>query len=63
MALQNTNPTETSAWQKLKIHFSTMQSNSIKEMFQKDSKRAENFHIQWNDFLIDYSKNIINQET
>ena len=63
MALQNTNPTETNAWQKLKIHFSTMQSNSIKEMFQKDSKRAENFHIQWNDFLVDYSKNNITQET
>ena len=63
MALQNTNPTETSAWQKLKIHFSTMQNNSIKEMFQKDSKRAENFNIQWNDFLVDYSKNNITQET
>jgi glucose-6-phosphate isomerase len=63
MALQNTNPTETNAWQKLKTHFSTMQSNSIKEMFQKDTKRAENFHIQWNDFLVDYSKNNITQET
>lgn len=63
MALQNTNPTETNAWQKLKTHFSTMQSNSIKEMFQKDAKRAENFHIQWNDFLVDYSKNNITQET
>lgn len=63
MALQNTNPTETSAWNKLKIHFSSMQSNSIKEMFQHDSKRAEKFHIQWNDFLVDYSKNNITQET
>lgn len=63
MALQNTNPTETSAWNKLKIHFSPMQSNSIKEMFQHDSKRAEKFHIQWNDFLVDYSKNNITQET
>jgi glucose-6-phosphate isomerase len=63
MALQNTNPTETSAWNKLKIHFSSMQSNSIKEMFQHNSKRAEKFHIQWNDFLVDYSKNNITQET
>jgi glucose-6-phosphate isomerase len=63
MALQNTNPTETTAWQKLKTHFSSMQSNSIKEMFQNDSKRAENFHIQWDDFLVDYSKNNITQET
>lgn len=63
MALQNTNPTETVAWQKLKTHFSTMQSNSIKELFQKDTKRAEKFHIQWNDFLVDYSKNNATQET
>lgn len=63
MALQNTNPTETSAWDKLKIHFSSMQSNSIKGMFQNDTKRAEKFHIQWNDFLVDYSKNNITQET
>ncbi|GEC78412.1 glucose-6-phosphate isomerase [Flavobacterium aquatile] len=63
MALQNTNPTETSAWNKLKIHFSSMQSNSIKEMFQHDTKRAEKFHIQWDDFLVDYSKNNITQET
>ncbi len=63
MALQNTNPTETSAWQKLKTHFSSMQSNSLKEMFQNDTKRAEKFHIQWNDFLVDYSKNNITQET
>lgn len=63
MALQNTNPTETAAWQKLKTHFLSMQSNSIKEMFQNDTKRSEKFHIQWNDFLIDYSKNNITKET
>jgi glucose-6-phosphate isomerase len=25
--------------------------------------RTAKFHLKWNDFLIDYSKNIINQET
>jgi len=63
MALQNTNPTSTSAWQELQNHFSKMQNNSIKEMFANDSTRVEKFHIQWNDFLVDYSKNNINQET
>ncbi|WP_395060992.1 glucose-6-phosphate isomerase [Flavobacterium sp.] len=63
MALQNTNPSNTEAWQNLKNHFSKMQNNSIKEMFQNDGARAEKFHIQWNDFLVDYSKNNINQET
>jgi glucose-6-phosphate isomerase len=63
MALQNTNPTTTTAWQNLKNHFSLMEHNSMKEMFQNDTERAEKFHIQWNDFLVDYSKNNINQET
>jgi glucose-6-phosphate isomerase len=32
-------------------------------MFQVDVTRTAKFHLKWNDFLIDYSKNIINQET
>ena len=40
-----------------------MKNVSMKEMFANDKSRAEKFHIQWNDFLVDYSKNIINQET
>lgn len=63
MSLQNTNPTTTSAWQNLQNHYAKMKNNSIKEMFQNDSERAEKFHIKWNDFLVDYSKNNINQET
>jgi glucose-6-phosphate isomerase len=63
MALQNTNPTTTAAWQKLQQHFSEMQNVSMKQMFQEDPQRTERFHLQWNDFLVDYSKNIINQET
>lgn len=63
MALSKINPTTTSAWQKLNHHYAKMQNNSIKELFANDAKRAENFHIQWKDFLIDYSKNNITQET
>ncbi len=63
MTLSKINPTTTSAWQKLSQHFTQMQHNSIKELFANDATRAEQFHIQWNDFLIDYSKNNITQET
>ncbi|MEI7508736.1 MAG: glucose-6-phosphate isomerase [Flavobacterium sp.] len=63
MALQNTNPTATNAWKALEQHYSTMENNSIKEMFQKDDTRAAKFHTQWNDFLVDYSKDNITQET
>ena len=63
MAQQNTNPTTTKAWEKLQQHFQTMQTASMKEMFAEDASRAAKFHIKWGDFLVDYSKNRINQET
>ncbi len=63
MTLSKINPTSTEAWNKLNKHFSTMQNSSIKELFSADSKRTEQFHVQWNDFLVDYSKNNITQET
>ena len=63
MALSNINPTTTAAWKKLENHFQEMQKVSIKEMFANDTQRAEKLHIKWNDFLVDYSKNRINQET
>lgn len=63
MALQNTNPTKTLAWQNLQKRFQEMNTASMKEMFANDSTRTEKFHFQWNDFVIDYSKNIIDQET
>jgi len=63
MALQNTNPTQTKSWQNLAKHFESMKNNGIKEMFSQDSSRASKFHIQWNDFLVDFSKNNITAET
>ncbi len=63
MALGKTNPSGTVAWHKLREHFDKMQYVSMKEMFAADDSRAEKFNLQWNDFLVDYSKNIITQET
>lgn len=63
MALPKINPSKTTAWQNIQSHFEKMQFTSMKDLFTSDAKRVEKFHIQWNDFLVDYSKNIINQET
>ncbi|RTY89969.1 glucose-6-phosphate isomerase [Flavobacterium sp. RSP46] len=63
MALNTINPTETKAWKKLQMHYNEMQKASMRELFQLDATRTEKFNLKWNDFLIDYSKNIINQET
>jgi glucose-6-phosphate isomerase len=63
MALKSINPSGTQAWQNLRKHFEDMQYVTMQELFQKDGKRAETFHIQWNEFLVDYSKNLITKET
>jgi glucose-6-phosphate isomerase len=63
MALPNINPTSTIAWKKLSEHYAQMKNASMPEMFADDNSRAEKFSVQWNDFLVDYSKNIINGET
>lgn len=63
MALQNINPINTTTWKRLEAHYADMKDRSIKELFQNDLDRASKFHIAWNDFLVDYSKNKINQET
>ncbi len=63
MALPDINPTTTVSWNKLLQHFNQIQHHSISEMFANDKLRADKFHVKWNDFLVDYSKNRINQET
>ncbi|RWW99661.1 glucose-6-phosphate isomerase [Flavobacterium cerinum] len=63
MALQNINPSGTAAWQELQRHFNEMQNASMKDLFASDKDRTEKFNIQWNDFIVDYSKNIISEKT
>jgi glucose-6-phosphate isomerase len=63
MALNTTNPTGTEAWNKLQKHYEKMQTASMHEMFQSDASRVEKFNLKWNDFLVDFSKNRINEET
>ncbi len=61
--LENTNPTGTVAWQKLRAHFNEMQYVKMQDLFAADSERAEKLHLFWNDFLLDYSKNRIEKKT
>jgi glucose-6-phosphate isomerase len=63
MALHTINPTQTVAWAKLQEHYKTIASTAMQELFQADASRVEKFNLKWNDFLLDYSKNRINQET
>ncbi|WP_165749440.1 glucose-6-phosphate isomerase [Cellulophaga sp. Z1A5H] len=63
MALQNINPTSTKAWKQLTAHFNANKNQEIKEYFKSDATRADKFTIEWNDFLVDFSKNRLSKET
>src|SRR5690606_28161221 len=63
MALENINPTGTVTWSKLREHFEQICYTPMQEFFAADKDRAKRFHIEWNDFLLDYSKNKISLKT
>jgi glucose-6-phosphate isomerase len=57
------NPTTTPAWKKLSAHSIQMKEVQMKELFAKDSDRFKKYAHCFNDILIDFSKNIITEET
>jgi len=63
MPLHTIDPTQTQAWAKLENHYKGTKDIVLKDLFAKDEKRAEKFNIPWNDFLFDFSKNRITEDT
>lgn len=61
--LNQINPVNTASWSGLKEHFSEMEHCRMKEMFASDPDRFRKFSIRFEDILVDYSKNLINEET
>ncbi|NOH64545.1 glucose-6-phosphate isomerase [Vibrio sp. RE88] len=62
--LKNINPTQTSAWNALTAHFESAQDMDLKELFAQDAARFDKFSTRFgSDILVDYSKNLINEET
>jgi glucose-6-phosphate isomerase len=62
--LKNINPTETKAWQALSMHFASTKGMDLKTLFAQDDKRFEKFSQRFGqDILVDYSKNLIDEET
>ena len=60
--LPTTNPIETAAWQKLEMIFLTLQATHMRELFQEDPERFQKLSVKFEDVLVDYSKNIVNEE-
>jgi len=61
--LDKINPTNTKAWELLKRHYQEMQNRTMRELFDEDSERFTRFSTRFEDILVDYSKNIITEET
>lgn len=61
--LPTTDPTTTLAWRELDMHAHEMASRHMKDLFAQDPDRFANFSQSFEDILVDYSKNIITQET
>ena len=55
--------TTLSSWKNLQIHFNTIEHTQMRDMFKKDEKRFEKFSLEFNNILVDYSKNRITEET
>ncbi len=61
--LKTQNPTKTAAWADLDAHFQDMKSAQMKDLFAKDPERFKKFSTKFEDILLDYSKNIITEDT
>ena len=61
--LKKINPTETQSWKNLINHFKEMKNVHMKDLFADDPDRFNKYSIRFNGILVDYSKNIITEET
>jgi glucose-6-phosphate isomerase len=61
--LPKINFTQTKAFEYLSDHFDKLSEIHLKDLFKSDNERFNKFSIQFEDILLDYSKNRIDDET
>lgn len=61
--LPNHNPIELPAWRLLEAHFLHIQALHMRDLFEDDPQRFDKFHLRFEDILVDYSKNIVVDES
>jgi glucose-6-phosphate isomerase len=55
--------TKNTSWHNLQKHYKKIYKLHMRTLFEKDPKRFDRFSIKHNDFLLDYSKNRITEDT
>ncbi len=58
-----TNPTTTPSWKALQAHANEMNGRHLRDLFTEDSQRFEKYSHRFGDILIDFSKNLVTDET
>jgi len=60
--LPKINPTETNAWKKLEEMYFEFEGTHMRDLFEQDASRFEKYSLGFEDILLDYSKNILNDQ-
>ncbi|MFN8255369.1 MAG: glucose-6-phosphate isomerase [Bacteroidales bacterium] len=60
--LPQINPANTKAWNELSEYFSSFKETHMKELFGKDAKRFEKYSVLFEDILVDFSKNLVDEK-
>ncbi len=61
--LSKQNPTSTKSWPLLKAHYEMVKDKHLKEWFAEDPERFQKLSIEFEEILVDFSKNRIEEET
>lgn len=62
--LKNVDPTGTQSWKKLQHHAEIIKKTNLRELFLADKNRFSKYSLFFGeDILLDFSKNILNEET
>ena len=57
------NLNQSNSWKSLNNHYNEIKDISLNKLFKDDTNRFDNFSLNFNNMLIDYSKNHINKKT
>jgi len=61
--LDKKNPVTTTAWASLQAHYDEISKKRIANLFDDDPERANKFSLHFSDIYVDYSKNLITDDT
>ncbi|MEB3003962.1 glucose-6-phosphate isomerase [Capnocytophaga sp. G2] len=61
--LATLNPIHTKAWGALTAHFKKVKNVTLQQLFKENPLRAKEYTLVWEDFLVDYSKNNLDNTT